>query len=109
MENPPNALVCAVDLGGTNLRAANIDSGGKIQDRARILTPDPDDADHRKEGWPTSARKKNLPAARIEGHGQDMDHAGRRKPEAGLAQERDDGLRIVAQEQPDRKRQASKS
>lgn len=32
-------LVCAVDLGGTNLRAANIDSTGRIHERVRNLTP----------------------------------------------------------------------
>jgi glucokinase len=32
-------LVCAVDLGGTNLRAANIDSQGRIHERARLVTP----------------------------------------------------------------------
>ena len=32
-------LVCAVDLGGTNLRAANIDSAGQIHERVRNLTP----------------------------------------------------------------------
>lgn len=32
-------LICAVDLGGTNLRAANIDSAGRIRDRVRNPTP----------------------------------------------------------------------
>ena len=32
-------LVCAVDLGGTNLRAANIDSAGQIHERVRNPTP----------------------------------------------------------------------
>ena len=32
-------LVCAVDLGGTNLRAAAVDAGGTIHDRARLRTP----------------------------------------------------------------------
>lgn len=32
-------LVCAVDLGGTNLRAANIDRDGRIHERVRIPTP----------------------------------------------------------------------
>lgn len=36
-------LVCAVDLGGTNLRAANIDSCGRIHERARTATPQSDD------------------------------------------------------------------
>ena len=35
--SPP--LVCAVDLGGTNLRAATIDRDGNIHDRARCPTP----------------------------------------------------------------------
>ena len=32
-------MVCAVDLGGTNLRAANIDRDGQIHERVRIPTP----------------------------------------------------------------------
>ena len=32
-------LVCAVDLGGTNLRAANIDCEGSIHERVRVSTP----------------------------------------------------------------------
>jgi glucokinase len=32
-------LVCAVDLGGTNLRAANIDRDGRIHERVRTATP----------------------------------------------------------------------
>jgi len=35
-------LVCAVDLGGTNLRAANIDRQGSIHERVRVSTPDTD-------------------------------------------------------------------
>ena len=38
-EIPQESLVCAVDLGGTNLRAATVDRNGKIHDRARSLTP----------------------------------------------------------------------
>jgi glucokinase len=37
-EIKPN-LVCAVDLGGTNLRAAIIDCGGEIHDRLKFRTP----------------------------------------------------------------------
>jgi glucokinase len=37
------SLVCAVDLGGTNLRAANIDGNGEILERARLATPHTDD------------------------------------------------------------------
>ena len=37
----PN-LVCAVDLGGTNLRAANIDCEGQISDRLKFKTPQTD-------------------------------------------------------------------
>jgi glucokinase len=36
-------LICAVDLGGTNLRAANIDGGGRIHERVRTATPKSDD------------------------------------------------------------------
>jgi len=37
-------LVCAVDLGGTNLRAANIDRDGRIYERSRTSTPETDKA-----------------------------------------------------------------
>ena len=37
-------LVCAVDLGGTNLRAATIDPAGKFHERVRLLTPHTTDA-----------------------------------------------------------------
>ena len=37
-----NDLVCAVDLGGTNLRAANIDRDGRIHERVRNPTPQSD-------------------------------------------------------------------
>jgi glucokinase len=39
-----NQFVCAVDLGGTNLRAAVIDEHGQIHERARFPTPLTDDA-----------------------------------------------------------------
>ena len=39
-EREQEPLVCAVDLGGTNLRAANIDRDGRIQERVRTLTPE---------------------------------------------------------------------
>ena len=42
-KHPPDTsaslLVCAVDLGGTNLRAANIDRDGEIHERSRLPTP----------------------------------------------------------------------
>ena len=38
-------LVCAVDLGGTNLRAANIDREGRIHERVRTSTPKSDSAE----------------------------------------------------------------
>ena len=41
----PGDLVCAVDLGGTNLRAANIDSRGRIHDRFKFTTPKTNHAD----------------------------------------------------------------
>src|SRR5216684_1370143 len=37
--NSRDNLVCAVDLGGTNLRAANIDRDGRIYERVRTATP----------------------------------------------------------------------
>jgi len=39
-----STLVCAVDLGGTNLRAANIDSS-RVHERVRFPTPDSDKAE----------------------------------------------------------------
>jgi glucokinase len=38
-------LVCAVDLGGTNLRAANIDRDGRIFDHFKTATPSTDKAE----------------------------------------------------------------
>ncbi len=38
-------LICAVDLGGTNLRAANIDRDGRIHERIRTATPATDRAE----------------------------------------------------------------
>jgi glucokinase len=38
-------LVCAVDLGGTNLRAANIDRDGRIYERVRTSTPETEKAE----------------------------------------------------------------
>jgi len=40
-----NKLVCAVDLGGTNLRAGNIDSSGRLHERVKFQTPDSDKAE----------------------------------------------------------------
>ena len=40
-----NLVVCAVDLGGTNLRAANIDQDGRIYERVRTATPETDKAE----------------------------------------------------------------
>ena len=40
-----NDLVCAVDLGGTNLRAANVDRGGRIHELIRKATPKTDKAE----------------------------------------------------------------
>jgi glucokinase len=37
--NSKDNLICAVDLGGTNLRAANIDRDGRIHERVRTATP----------------------------------------------------------------------
>ena len=45
MEQAPHKLVCAVDLGGTNLRAANIDSTGRLHERVKSQTPDSDKAE----------------------------------------------------------------
>ena len=45
-DNPTETdLVCAVDLGGTNLRAANIDREGRIHERVRTSTPKSDSAE----------------------------------------------------------------
>ena len=43
--NSRENLVCAVDLGGTNLRAANIDGAGTIHERVRNATPQSAGAD----------------------------------------------------------------
>ena len=40
-----NDLVCAVDLGGTNLRAANVDRTGRIHEVVRATTPETDKAE----------------------------------------------------------------
>ena len=45
MGQPSNTLVCAVDLGGTNLRAANIDSSGRLSERVKVPTPESDKAE----------------------------------------------------------------
>lgn len=37
--------ICAVDLGGTNLRAANIDRDGRIHERVKVPTPDTEQAE----------------------------------------------------------------
>ena len=42
-QDSSNNLVCTVDLGGTNLRAANIDREGSIHERVRVSTPETDD------------------------------------------------------------------
>lgn len=70
MEQLPDKLVCAVDLGGTNLRAANVDSSGRIHERVKFPTPDSDQAEDivaaiasAIEGCETGAVKR---AARIE-------------------------------------------
>jgi glucokinase len=39
MSQSSSHLICAVDLGGTNLRAATIDGNGEIHSRARFPTP----------------------------------------------------------------------
>ena len=39
MDIQPTDIVCAVDLGGTNLRAAKIDREGRIHERARYPSP----------------------------------------------------------------------
>ena len=44
-ETSNSDLVCAVDLGGTNLRAANIDRAGGIYDHVRRATPKSDTAE----------------------------------------------------------------
>ena len=43
--NSTDHLVCAVDLGGTNLRAANIDRNGRIYERVRTATPSTEEAE----------------------------------------------------------------
>lgn len=43
-EKPEPDLICAVDLGGTNLRAANVDREGRIHERIKTRTPETDKA-----------------------------------------------------------------
>jgi glucokinase len=43
--NSRDKLVCAVDLGGTNLRAANVDRDGRIYERVKTPTPETDKAE----------------------------------------------------------------
>ncbi len=38
-------FVCAVDLGGTNLRAANVDNEGHIHEHVKVTTPETDKAE----------------------------------------------------------------
>ena len=45
MTKHSNNLICAVDLGGTNLRAANIDRDGRIYGRTKTATPETDKAE----------------------------------------------------------------
>ncbi len=45
MTQDSNDLICAVDLGGTNLRAANIDRDGRIYERFNTATPATDKAE----------------------------------------------------------------
>ena len=45
MPRASDKLVCAVDLGGTNLRAANVDSNGRIHEHVKFPTPDSDKAE----------------------------------------------------------------
>jgi glucokinase len=44
-EREKNNLICAVDLGGTNLRVANIDRDGRIYERTKTATPETDKAE----------------------------------------------------------------
>ena len=43
-EREKSDLICAVDLGGTNLRAANVDRDGRIYERVKTPTPETDQA-----------------------------------------------------------------
>ena len=43
MSIAPNALTIGVDIGGTNMRAAVVDTHGEILDRAATLTPNSED------------------------------------------------------------------
>ena len=44
-EREKNDLICAVDLGGTNLRAANIDRDGRIYEHTKTATPATEEAE----------------------------------------------------------------
>lgn len=45
MTQVSSKIVCAVDLGGTNLRAANVDQVGHLHDRFRVPTPNTNSAE----------------------------------------------------------------
>lgn len=55
--NSTDHLVCAVDLGGTNLRAANIDRHGHIYERVRRATPASSKAEEIVSAIVTAARQ----------------------------------------------------
>ena len=42
--NGKGELICAIDLGGTHLRAATIDQSGDVHSRIKQTTPPPDSA-----------------------------------------------------------------
>jgi glucokinase len=50
-------IVCAVDLGGTNLRGANIDRDGRIYERVRTATPETNKAEDIVSAIVTAARQ----------------------------------------------------
>ena len=50
-------LICAVDLGGTNLRAANVDCEGRIHERVRKPTPQSDQPEEVVSGIAAAVRE----------------------------------------------------
>ena len=63
MEKDSNRLVCAIDLGGTNFRAANIDPAGKIHHRFKQATPSSASADEIVKEISAAVRKCEAAAA----------------------------------------------
>ena len=74
MTESPNEtdLVCSVDLGGTNLRAANIDRKGRIHERVRNPTPQSDKPEEVVSGVAAAVRECEAKALKRGAHIQSV-------------------------------------